>query len=158
MSNTAIQTHHALPQPGTLTTTCTCCRAQAIAVLLKDSARLDQERAAFANKRQVYKGFSKEQLSNGIVSRTHSADSMEGFSGATSSHNRQQVPPVSCLHVSQNHYHTYNLTPRNLQYDRHLPLALHASSFQHPSPDTGSLYGCCQSKSMCTCCGLYVCL
>ncbi|KAL3150779.1 hypothetical protein ABBQ32_000547 [Trebouxia sp. C0010 RCD-2024] len=65
-------------------------RAQAIAVLLKDSVRLEQERAAFANKRQVYKGFSKEQLSNGIVSRTHSADSMEGFSGATSSYSRQQ--------------------------------------------------------------------
>lgn len=81
-----------------LATTSTCCRAQAIAVLLKDSVRLEQERAAFANKRQVYKGFSKEQLSNGIVSRTHSADSMEGFSGATSSYSRQQVP---CLHVSQ---------------------------------------------------------
>lgn len=80
----------------------TCRRAQAIAVLLKDSGRLEQERAAFANKRQVYKGFSKEQLSNGIVSRTHSADSMDGFSGATSSYNRQQVasntPHIAATH------------------------------------------------------------
>ena len=68
-----------------------CCRAQAIAVLLKYSARLEQERAAFASKRQVYKGFSREQLSNGVVQRTHSADSMDGFSFSTSSSKRQQV-------------------------------------------------------------------
>jgi len=68
------------------------CRALAISVLLKDTARLEQERAAFANKRQVYKGFSREQLSNGAVQRTHSADSMDGpYSSAHASHNRQQV-------------------------------------------------------------------
>ena len=71
------------------------CRAQAIAVLLKDRARLEQERAAFASKRQVYKGFSREQLSSGVAPRTHSADSMESFSGGTSSYNRQQVPPLA---------------------------------------------------------------
>ena len=68
------------------------CRAQAIAVLLKDSARLEQERAAFANKRQVYKGFSREQLSNGGLQRTHSADSMEGpYSSGNASYSRPQV-------------------------------------------------------------------
>ncbi len=68
------------------------CRALAISVLLKDTARLEQERAAFANKRQVYKGFSREQLSNGAVQRTHSADSMDGpYSSANASHSRQQV-------------------------------------------------------------------
>ncbi|KAA6422947.1 MAG: hypothetical protein FRX49_06936 [Trebouxia sp. A1-2] len=66
-------------------------RALAISVLLKDTARLEQERAAFANKRQVYKGFSREQLSNGAVQRTHSADSMEGpYASANAAHNRQQ--------------------------------------------------------------------
>lgn len=53
------------------------CRAQAISVLLKDSARLQQERTAFASKRKVYAGFSNEQLSKGSLQRTHSADSME---------------------------------------------------------------------------------
>ena len=69
-------------------------RAQAIAALLKDSARLQQERAAFANKRQVYKGFSRDQLSTGIVPRTHSADSMNGpfsFSTGKGSYGKQQV-------------------------------------------------------------------
>ena len=66
-------------------------RAQAIVALLKDSGRLQQERAAFASKRQVYKGFSREQLSGGgLVQRTHSADSMDGFSG-NNSYKRQQV-------------------------------------------------------------------
>lgn len=61
-------------------------------MLLKDTARLEQERAAFASKRQVYKGFSREQLSSGVAPRTHSADSMESFTGGTSSYSRQQVP------------------------------------------------------------------
>jgi len=75
-----------------LPTQCTACRALAISALLKDAARLEQERAAFANKRQVYKGFSREQLSNGAVQRTHSADSMDGpYSSANASHSRQQV-------------------------------------------------------------------
>ncbi|KAL0033769.1 hypothetical protein WJX77_004657 [Trebouxia sp. C0004] len=66
-------------------------RALAISALLKDTARLEQERAAFANKRQVYKGFSREQLSNGAVQRTHSADFMEGrYSSASALHSRQQ--------------------------------------------------------------------
>ena len=66
-------------------------------MLLKDTARLEQERAAFASKRQVYKGFSREQLSNEVVPRTHSADSMEGFSAGNSSYSRQQVlPQPSC--------------------------------------------------------------
>ena len=75
-----------------LPTQCAACRALAISALLKDTARLEQERAAFANKRQVFKGFSREQLSNGAVQRTHSADSMDGpYSSANASHSRQQV-------------------------------------------------------------------
>ena len=83
------------------TSACAACRAQAIALLLKDSVRLEQERAAFASKRQVYKGFSREQLSNGIVQRTHSADSMEGYPSGTSSYNRQQVNSACpCLSIA----------------------------------------------------------
>ena len=87
-------------------------------MLLKDTARLEQERAAFASKRQVYKGFSREQLSNGVVPRTHSADSMEGFSfsGGNSSYNRQQVllwpswSKLPCQHAEQMYQQTASNT------------------------------------------------
>lgn len=75
---------------------CMLCRAQAISVLLKDTERLQQERTAFASKRQVYKGFSNEQMSKESLQRTHSADSMDrqfSFRSPVS------TPPATQLHM-----------------------------------------------------------
>ena len=134
-----------------LTGGCTCCRAQAIAVLLKDSTRLEQERAAFASKRQVYKGFSREQLSNGVTPRTHSADSMEGFSGGTSSYSRQQVPPPIPLVLIawQPHQVMQDRRTNNKQHqtehstNKHFALLL-PNTMRSAYADAGNVKGGCQ--------------